>query len=61
MILATKFEIKYPDLILKISNVTRDGFDYGFTINQISNDRIRIEYSYDSMDKQQTEFNISFD
>ncbi|CAF3972999.1 unnamed protein product [Rotaria sordida] len=60
MILSTKFEIKYPNLILNVSNITRDGFDSGFTINQISNDRIRIEYYYSSMDKQETEFNILF-
>ncbi|CAF2896587.1 unnamed protein product [Rotaria sp. Silwood2] len=60
MILSTKFEIKYPNLILNVSNITRDGFDSGFTMNQISNDRISIEYSYNSMDKQETEFNILF-
>ncbi|CAF1277431.1 unnamed protein product [Rotaria sordida] len=60
MILSTKFEIKYPNLILNVSNITRDGFDSGFTMNQISNDGIRIEYYYSSMDKQETEFNILF-
>ena len=60
MILSTKFQVKYPNLVLNISNITRDGFDHGFTIQQISNDRINIEYSYDSIDKQQTEFYILF-
>lgn len=60
MILPTKFQVKYPNLVLNISNITRDGFDYGFTIKQVSNDRINIEYSYDSIDKQQTELYILF-
>jgi len=38
MILSTKFEIKYPNCLLSISNITRDGLDYGFSIKQISND-----------------------
>ncbi|CAF2593729.1 unnamed protein product [Rotaria sp. Silwood2] len=60
IILSTKFEVKYPNLILNVSNVTRDGICSGNTMNQISNDRIRIQYSYSSMDKQETQFNISF-
>ncbi|CAF3789226.1 unnamed protein product [Rotaria sp. Silwood1] len=60
MILSTMFEVKYPNLILHVSNITRDGLCDGFTMNQISNDRIRIEYSYSSMNEQETEFNISF-
>ncbi len=56
MILSTK----YPNLVLSVLNITRDGLNDGFTMKQISVDRITIEYSYNSIDKQQTEFNISF-
>jgi hypothetical protein len=59
MISSTNFEVKYPNLILSISNITRDGLYNAFTIKQISNNRISIEYSYNSMDQQQTEFNVS--
>jgi hypothetical protein len=60
MILSTNFQIKYPYLVLKISNITRDDLSDGFTIQQISIDRINIEYSYNNIDKQQTQFIISF-
>ena len=60
MILSTRFDVRYPAASMSVSNVTRDGLTSGFKIEQIANDRIRIEYSLDAMDKQDTEFSIAF-
>lgn len=59
-LLSTQFEVKYPNATLTMTNVTRDGSADGFRLNRIANDRIRIDYAYESMDKQETEFRIFF-
>ncbi|CAM4759005.1 unnamed protein product [Rotaria magnacalcarata] len=60
MILSTIFQIKYPNSLFSISNITRDNYSDGFTVNQISNGIIEIQYTYNTIDKQETEFNILF-
>ena len=60
MILSTKFEVSYPSSVLSVSTATRDGSSDGFTMDRLSDSRIRIEYSYDTMDVQETEFIIAF-
>ncbi|UJR20078.1 hypothetical protein I4U23_023210 [Adineta vaga] len=60
MILSTQFDLRYPYSFLTISNMTRDGTRDGFTSKQIANNRIRIEYSYNTLERQNTEFHILF-
>ena len=60
MIFSTNFQIKYPNSVLSVSNITRDGLLDGFTIKQISVDRIEIQYQFNDINQQQTEFNILF-
>ncbi|CAF3951360.1 unnamed protein product [Rotaria magnacalcarata] len=60
MILSTIFQIKYPNSLFSISNITRDNYSDGFTVNQISKGIIEIQYTYNTIDKQETEFNILF-
>ncbi len=45
MILSTNFQIKYPYSVLRISNITRDDLSDGFTIQQISIDRINNKHN----------------
>lgn len=60
MIRSTTFQIKYPNNLLNIANITRDHNYDGFEVNRISENAITIQYAFNTLDIQETQFNILF-
>lgn len=61
MIVSTQFDVKYPNAVLSLTNITRDGLTTGFRFDRLATDRIRITFAYDIINQQETDFDIFFE